>query len=138
MSLQMHHFDFLDVCDREKLLLVSGRGPHIQGFFLFANFRFKGAIRETLVWNLFALHLLAPSPCALAVPFRRGSGTRAAAHSGQGAAAGASPVPRRLAAAFTLSPLGVCVAEGIEAKRAKTEDRVVLPISPGWLPGRRR
>jgi len=35
-------------------------------------------------------------------------------------------------------PLGVCAAEGIEAKRAKTEDRVVLPTSPGWPPGRRR
>ena len=27
--------------------------------------------------------------------------------------------------------LGVWAAEGIEAKRAKTEDRVVLPTSPG-------
>ena len=34
--------------------------------------------------------------------------------------------------------LGVWAAEGIEAKRAKTEDRVVLPTSPGWAPGRRR
>jgi hypothetical protein len=34
--------------------------------------------------------------------------------------------------------LGGCAAEGIEAKRSKIEDRVVLPISSGWAPGRRR
>ncbi|MBX9834332.1 MAG: hypothetical protein K2X78_14965 [Burkholderiaceae bacterium] len=33
---------------------------------------------------------------------------------------------------------GVCAAEGIEAKRAKTEDHVVLPTSPGWASGRGR
>lgn len=33
---------------------------------------------------------------------------------------------------------GVCAAEGIEAKRAKPEDRVALPTSPGRAPGRRR
>jgi len=101
----MSHFDFLDVYIRENLLLVSGRGPHIQGFFLFATFRLKGAVRETLVWNLFTYCIPASSPCALALPCRRGSGTCDAARSGQGAAAGASPVPRRLAAVFTLSPL---------------------------------
>ena len=34
--------------------------------------------------------------------------------------------------------LGGFAAEGVEAKRAKTEDRVELPTSPGWAPGRRR
>src|SRR3989344_3264281 len=34
--------------------------------------------------------------------------------------------------------LGVWAAEGIEAKRAKTEDRVVPPTRPGWAPGRKR
>ncbi len=34
--------------------------------------------------------------------------------------------------------LGVCAAEGVEAKRAKTEDSLVVPTSPGQPPGRRR
>ena len=33
---------------------------------------------------------------------------------------------------------GDCAAEGIEAKRAKNEDRLVVPTSPGQAPGRRR
>jgi hypothetical protein len=34
--------------------------------------------------------------------------------------------------------LGAWAAEGVEAKRAKTEYRLVAPTSPGWAPGRRR
>ena len=42
------------------------------------------------------------------------------------------------ATVFPVQTLGACAAEGIEAKLAKTEDRAVIPRSPGSAPGRRR
>jgi len=62
-------------------------------------------VHETLVWTFFAHHFFAPSCCALAFAVFRGTGSLTAACAGRRATAGANPVPRRLAAAFTSSPL---------------------------------
>ena len=61
-------------------------------------------------------------------------------HSGKpiNTVAGEQGIHRDTVAVHRDAWLGGCAAEGIEAKPAKTEDRSVIPRSPGRAPGRRR